>query len=131
MTKDYTTLRNSVICFFRSKEMFNFDEMYETIFNTYNPIEMEDDVYKAYVKDKIDAIKDKTSFDNQFRINQKIITARVKKVYEVNNNIEINIKDGIENLDELISAYQDVQTGSKYIKIKTNNDETYNCFKNR
>lgn len=129
--KDYTTLRNSVICFFRSKEMFNFDEMYETIFNTYNPIEMENDVYKAYVKDKIEAIKDKTSFDNQFRINQKIITARVKKVYEVNNNIEINIKDGIENLNELISAYQDVQTGNKYIRIKTNNDETYNCFKNR
>ncbi len=127
--KDYTTLRNSVICYFRSKEMFNFDEMYESIFNTYNPIEMEDDTYKAYVKDKIIGIKNKPVFDNQFRINQKIITAKVKKVYEVNNNIEIKIIDGIENLEEIINSYEDKETGEKYIKIKTNNEETFNCFK--
>ncbi len=126
---DYTTLRNSVICYFRSKEMFDFDEMYESIFNAYSPIEMENDTYKACVKDKIGAIKDKDSFDNQFRINQKIITARVKKVYGVNNNIQIKIMDGIENLDEVINSYQDRQTGDKYIRIKTNNDETYNSFK--
>ena len=129
--KDYTTLRNSVICYFRSKEMFNFNEMYESIFNTYNPIEMEDTTYKAYVKDKMIGIKDKPIFDNQFRINQKIITAKVKKVYEVNNNIEIKITDGIENLDEIINSYEDKQTGDKYIKIKTNNEETFKSFKKR
>lgn len=127
--KDYTTLRNGVICYFRSREMFNFDEMYESIFNTYIPIEMENDTYKAYVKDKIIGIKDKPVFDNQFRINQKIIKAKVKKVYEVNNSIEIKIMDGIENLDEIINSYEDKQTGDKYIRIKTNNEETYNCFK--
>ena len=53
----------------------------------------------------------------------------MKKVYEVNNNIEIKIMDGIENLDEIINSCQDPQTGERFIRIKTNNDETYNSFK--
>lgn len=123
--KDYTTLRNSVICYFRSNEMFDFDEMYNTLFEKYNPIEMEKDTYTAYVIDKIKNIKENNKFDNQFKINQKIIKAKVKKVYEVNNNIEIKIMDGIENLDEIINSYEDFQTGEKFIKIKTNNEEQY------
>ena len=128
--KDYTTLRNSVICYFRSKEMFDFDEMYNTLFEKYNPIEMEKDAYTACVIDKVKNIKENNKFDNQFKINQKIIKAKVKKVYEVNNNIEIKIIDGIENLDEIINSYEDPKTGEKFIKIKTNNEETYNSFKN-
>lgn len=127
--KDYTTLRNSVICYFRSKEMFDFDDMYESIFKSYRPIEMEDDVYTASVIDKIKNVKESGKFDKQFKINQKIIKAKVKKVYEVNNNIEIKIMDGIENLDEIINSCEDPQTGERYIRIKTNNDETYNSFK--
>ncbi len=127
--KDYTTLRNSVICYFRSNEMFNFDEMYNTLFERYSPIEMEKDVYTVYVIDKVKKIKENNKFDNQFKINQKIIKAKVKKVYEVNNNIEIKIMDGIENLDEIINSYEDPQTGEKFIKIKTNNEETYNSFR--
>ena len=127
--KDYTTLRNSVICYFRSNEMFDFDEMYTTLFEEYNPIEMEKDVYTAHVIDKVRHIKESDKFDNQFKINQKIIKAKVKKVYEVNNNIEIKIMDGIENLDEIINSYEDSQTGEKFIKIKTNNEETYNSFR--
>ncbi len=127
--KDYTTLRNSVICYFRSKEMFDFDDMYESIFKSYSPIEMEADVYTASVIDKIKKVKESGKFDKQFKINQKIIKAKVKKVYEVNNNIEIKIMDGIENLDEIINSYKDPNTGEKFIRIKTNNDETYNSFK--
>ena len=61
--KDYTTLRNSVICYFRSKEMFDFDEMYNTLFEKYNPIEMEKDAHNgriwtlAYTKDVIETFK--------------------------------------------------------------------------
>lgn len=127
--KDYTTLRNSVICYFRSKEMFDFDDMYESIFKSYSPIEMEADVYTASVIDKIKKVKESGKFDKQFKINQKIIKAKVKKVYEVNNNIEIKIMDGIENLDEIINSYKDPNTEEKFIRIKTNNDETYNSFK--
>ena len=127
--KDYTTLRNSVICYFRNKDMFNFDEMYDTIFKTYNPIDMNSDIYKANVIDKINKVKASDKFDNQFRINQSLIKAKIKKVYEVNNNIEIKIMDGIENLHDIISSFEDTRTGDKYIKIKTNNEETYNSFK--
>ena len=127
--KDYTTLRNSVICYFRSKEMFDFDDMYESIFKSYSPIEMEADVYTASVIDKIKKVKESGKFDKQFKINQKIIKAKVKNLYVVYNNIEIKIMDGIENLDEIINSYKDPNTGEKFIRIKTNNDETYNSFK--
>lgn len=127
--KDYTTLRNSIICYFRSKDMFDFDEMHELIFASYNPIEMEKDIYNAYVTDKLRRVRENNKFDNQFKINQKIIKAKIKKVYEVNNNIQIKIMDGIQNLDEIINSYEDPQTGARYIKIKTNNEETYNSFK--
>ena len=127
--KDYTTLRNSVICYFRSKDYFKFDEMYESIFKTYKPIDMEDNIYISNVIDKIKNIQKSNKFDNQFKINQKLIKARVKKVYEVNNNIEIKIMDGIDNLEEIINSYEDPKTGEKFIKIKTNNEETYNSFR--
>ena len=92
---------------------------------------MEKDVYTAHVIDKVRHIKESDKFDNQFKINQKIIKAKVKKVYEVNNNIEIKIMDGIENLDEIINSYEDSQTGEKFIKINTNNEETYNSFRRK
>ena len=50
-------------------------------------------------------------------------------MYEVNNNIEIKIMDGIDNLEEIINSYEDPKTGEKFIKIKTNNEETYNSFR--
>ena len=46
-------------------------------------------------------------------------------MYEVNNNIEIKIMDGIDNLEEIINSYEDPKTGEKFIKIKTNNKR---CF---
>ena len=127
--KDYTTLRNSVICYFRSNEMFNLEEMYKTTFEKYNPIDMQEEIYKENVLDKIWGLTSNNKFDKQFNINQKLIKARIKKVYEVNNNIEIKITDGIENLDEIISSFENPETGEKFIKIKTNNEETYNSFK--
>ena len=127
--RDYTTLRNSVICYFRSKDMFNFDDMYETIFYNYSPVDIEKDVYKSNVIDKINKIKINDKFDNQFKINQKLIKARIQKVYEVNNNVQIKIMDGIDDIDDIINSYKDPRTNEKYIRIKTNNDETYNSFK--
>ena len=127
--KDFTTLRNDVICYFRSRDMFDFEEMNELIFLPYNPQEMEKNTYIEYVSDKLKSIKDNNNFDTQFKINQKIIKSKIKKVYEVNNNIEIKINDGIENLDEIITSYVEPQTGEKFIKIKTNIDETFYSFK--
>ncbi len=127
--RDYTTLRNSVICYFRSKEMFSFDEMYQSIFATYVPMEMQNDVYIGTVSDKIKKIKDNPKFDNQFKINQKIIKVKIQKIYEVNNSVQMKITDGIDNLDEIIHSYIDPRTNEKYLQIKTTIDETYNSFK--
>lgn len=127
--RDYITLSNSVTCYFRSKEMFSFDEMYQSIFEAYVPMDMEQDVYISNVRDKINKLKDNSKFDNQFRINQKLIRKKIKRIYEVNNSIQVKIVDGIDNIDEMIHSYIDPRTNEKYIQIKTNNEETYNTFK--
>lgn len=126
--KDYTTLRNSVICYFRNNTWFDYSEMVNSIFKQYDPMEMNRDIHTD-LTDKIIKLPNNNKFDSQFNINQKIITARVRKVYEVNNNIELKIKDGLDDLNGIIKAFEDENTGKKYLQIETNNDDTYNCFK--
>ena len=52
---------------------------------------------------------------------------RVKKIYEVNDGIQIRITDEVHQLEETISAYQDAD-GIRFIRIKTNNELTYRQF---
>ena len=42
--------------------------------------------------------------------------------------IEIKITDSIEDIKHTIKSVEE-QDGNRYLKIKTNNDETFNYFK--
>lgn len=126
--KDYTILRNAVICHLKSNTWFDYNDMMNTIFESYNPTEMEIEEYEKF-KDKVRRIPSILKFDTQFSINHDLIKSKIKKIYQVNNDIELKINSGIENINDIIKAYEDEKTGERYIYIKTNNEITYNSFK--
>ena len=56
------------------------------------------------------------------------INARIKKIYDVYDGIELRIKDGIQNIEDIIYSYT-TAAGENLICIKTNNTEMLEYFK--
>ena len=71
----------------------------------------------------------KHKFDKQFNVVSSVINARFRKVYDVCSGIQLKITDGIDDINDTIKAYRDTD-GNRYIKIKTDNDLTYQQFSN-
>ena len=126
VSRDHTIIRNSVILYFRSNEYIDYLTMVEDILGNYIPVDVEQDKIKS-IKEKIKLLPQKKNFDYQFNSVPKAIDARIKKVYDVNVGIQLKNTDGIENISEKIAAYRD-NDGTRYIKIKTNNDDTFKRF---
>jgi hypothetical protein len=126
--QDYTVIRNSVISYFKGNTHIDYNNMMDTILGQYQPSDLTEEKL-ASLKQKLSELPQKRNFDHQFNSVPNIINARIKKIYKVNDGIEIKITDEIKDLRQTISAYQDYD-GTRYIKIKTNNEETYQSFKN-
>lgn len=124
---DYFQLRNSTIVYFRTHPYFDYYSMYDEIFQCYKPYEIDSKEYNESIQKLKDIPEDK-KFDIQFAPVLSTIKAKIKKVYKVADNIEIVLKDGVENIKNIISSVQE-SDGSKYIKIKTNDQETFDSFK--
>lgn len=73
-------------------------------------------------------LPEKKGFDQQFSSATKVINARIRKTYDVYTGIQLKITDAIDNLYDTISAYRD-DDGTRYLKIKTNNEDTYRRFR--
>lgn len=125
---DYTILRNYVIGYMKNNVLFDYDNMMDNVFNNYQPVKIEESLYKDILLPKLKELPKKKKFDKQFEIVQSIITARIRKVYDVNDGIELKIKEHIDNINDIINSEIDERTGQRYIRIKTNNDETFESF---
>lgn len=124
--RDHTIIRNAIIHYFKSHEHFDFGEMLDSVLNQYQPVELsQEDV--TSLRSKLSELPEKKHFDRQFETVAKAINARIKKVYDVNAGIQIKITDEIQDIENTISAFRD-DDGTKYIKIKTNNENTFNRF---
>lgn len=123
---DYLYLRNGVICFFKNNEFFDYDNLMLSVFDNYES----DNINRENFNGFLDTLKDlpNNKFERQFNVVKKAIKARVRKIYHVNDDIELKINDGIDGIKDIIKSYKDEYTGEKYIQIKTNDDETYNSF---
>ena len=126
-TKDHTVLRNGFIAYYKGKEHIDFVEMVNSILGKYDPVDI-DTTKVADIREKILQLPEKKGFDWQFNSVPKTINARIRKTYEVNDGIHLKITDAIENINETIVAYQD-ENGVRYLKIKTNNENTYRRFR--
>ena len=51
-------------------------------------------------------------------------------MYDVCQGVQLKITDAIDDFDNTITAYRDID-GNQYIKIKTDNDLTFRRFSNQ
>lgn len=124
--RDYTVIRNAVISYFKSHEHFDYGSMLVDIFDGYKVTDLPVDRLES-LKSKLADLPEAQHFDRQFSPVPSVIKARIKKVYAVNDGIQIRITDEVHQLDETITAYQDAE-GNRFIRIKTNNELTYRQF---
>lgn len=124
---DYVVLRNTVIGYFKNPQHFDYDNMVETVFENYSPTDLDQGAYKS-IKEKIKELPDKMDFDRQFNSVPSAINARIKKIYQVYQGIEIKINDYVGEIKETIQSVEE-STGERFIKIKATNVETFNAFK--
>lgn len=121
---DYTFIRNNVIAYYRTQPAFSLDGLVENVIGEYEPENPSLDVNE--IKKKIMELPEKKKFDTKFNIEKKIITARFKRHIPLHEKIDLYLKEDIENLEEVITAYQD-PAGDKYIRIKS--ESGYNAFR--
>lgn len=125
---DYTVIRNTFVGHMKREQMLDYNEMISEILDGYEAdVLTRDEINK--LKDKLLELPEKKKFDRLFTIVPKEIRAKVKKLYKVNEGIEIKINDFVQDIQQKITAEEDMSTGAKYIKIMTNNDDVYRQFK--
>lgn len=126
--RDHTLLRNSLIAYFKSNDYIDYDTMIQNTLESYHPVELEQEKLDKVIE-KMRALPDKHEFDKQFNTVPSVINARIRKVYDVCSGIQLKITDAIDAIDDTIKAYRD-NDGNRYIRIKTDNDLTYQRFSN-
>lgn len=126
-TKDHTIIRNGFISYYKGHDYIDFPEMVDFILGQYVPVDV-DDAKISSIREKIKELPEKKGFDPQFNSTPKVINARIRKTYDVYTGIQLKITDAIDNLEDTISAYRDAD-GTHYLKIKTNNEDTYRRFR--
>lgn len=126
--RDHMVLRNTMIAYFKTNEFIDYDTMIQNTFESYHPVELEQEKMDKVIE-KMRELPDKYKFEKQFNTVSSVINARIKKVYEVCQGVQLRITDAIDDFEDTISAYRDTD-GNKYIKIKTDNDLTFSRFSN-
>ena len=127
--RDHTIIRNAFIAYFKGNEHIDYPTMVNSVLEHYEPVDLPIEKVDN-IRNKMLLLPESKKFDHQFESVKSAINARIKKVYPVNDGIELKITDSIDDIENTISAYRD-HDGVRYIKIKTNNDETYQRFKSQ
>jgi len=127
--KDHTIIRNSFIGYFKNNEHIDFPKMVDSILENYEPADPSIPTVKIQeIRTKLLEQPQKRKFDSQFNSVNNVINARLRKVYPVNDGIDLKISGEVKDLAETIEAFED-DNGVKYIKVRTNNETTYNRFR--
>lgn len=126
-SRDHTIIRNAFISYLKNRDHIDFPTMIESILGQYDPVDLPSEKVNN-IKGKMLELPTKKNFDSQFNVVKSAINARIKKVYPVNEGIELKITDGIDDLTNTIKAFRG-DDGTRYIQIKTNNEETFQRFR--
>lgn len=126
--RDHIIIRNSIISYFKNKDHFDYSEMIDSVLGQYQTTDLTTEKLNT-LKEKLNTLPETKNFDRQFSPIASVINARIRKVYEVNDGVQIRITDEIPDIANTITAYRE-DDGTKYIKIKTNNDLTFQRFSN-
>lgn len=123
--QDYTILKNSTINYFRSHEIFSYEQLMNDVFDQYKPENPSLDMKK--IREKLRELPSKKQFDRAFKVINSEIKARISQRYEISDKIEIKIKDSLENIKDTIYSMEDPD-GKRFIKVQVDNEETYELF---
>lgn len=126
--RDHTIIRNSIISYFKNNAHFDYNQMLDSVLGSYQTTDLTSDKLIS-LKEKLGALPESKKFDRQFSPVVSAINARIKKIYEVNSGIEIRITDEILDIENTIQSCRE-SDGAKYIKIRTNNEDTFKRFLN-
>ncbi len=121
---DYTYLRNKVVGYFGNNEEFQFTEMMDKVFDSYDPIESGLNIKEF--NEKIKELPDEKKFDRSFNIEPKVIKARMRRqVIKLHDKIYLDVKDSVDNLKDIIYTEKN-DADEKLVIIKS--EEGYNRF---
>lgn len=125
---DYTIIRNSFVGYMKREQQLDYNSMISDILDDYEAEILSRDKVSE-LKNKLLELPEKKKFDRLFTVVPREIRAKIKKLYKVNEGIEIKVNDFVQDIKQKITAEEDTLTGAKYIKIMTNNDDVYEQFK--
>ena len=124
---DHMVIRNAMYLYFNSVEHFDYKEMLDKTISNYTPDDMTEEIKNNLIR-KLETLPQEKGFDHQFTPVPLVIKSKMKKTYEVYNGIQIRIPGGMEGLEDIICAKQE-SDGKRYLKIRVNDDNTYQIFK--
>lgn len=125
--QDHTYIRNAFITYLRSHEYIDYSTMIADVIGNYQPSAIDPEKF-VEIKNKLNDLPNKKGFDRQFNSIPSAISARIRQTYKVFDGIELKITHDIPDIKQTIKSVQEAD-GTRYIKIKTNDDETFNSFK--
>lgn len=131
---DYTIIRNHFIGYFKNNEHIDYPSMVNSILENYQPVDTDltpEEVQS--MSERIQTIRvklleqpEKKKFDSQFNAVSSAINARIRRVYPINDGIDLKVTRAITDLSSTIQSVE--ENGIRYIKVRTNNDDTYCRF---
>lgn len=125
--EDYTYIRNAFISYIRSHDHIDYSTMITDVVGGYQPAEISTEKFDDFRR-KLNVLPQNKGFDHQFSPVPSAITARIRKTYKIYDGIEMKITSDIPDIKNTIKAYQD-ENGIRYLRIKTNDEDTYQSFK--
>lgn len=126
---DHMVIQNAIYLYFSSTEQFDFSEMLERNVKNYTPNDMTVEK-KEELLQKLQKLPEEQHFDQQFHPSLSVIKRKMKKTYDVYSGIQIKVTSAVEDLGDVIEAYQ-ANDGKRYLKIRIDNDVTFRTFERK
>lgn len=121
---DYIFLRNMSLRFFRTRKKFSMQKFVEEVIDLHQSMGIPEERVQK-IKEKVTKLPAEKGFDSSFTIAKNAITAReMKVIVPLTDEIDLNIKEHVVNLDEVIVPDKS-KNGDKYIRIKTDKGFDY------
>ena len=125
--QDHTFIRNAFITYLRNHDFIDYSTMISEVVGSYQPVDISSERFADF-KNKLNELPAKKGFDHQFNSVPNAISARIRQTYQVFDGIELKITKDIPDIKTTIKSIQDPD-GTRYLKIKTTDEDTYNSFK--
>ena len=120
--QDYLYLRNATIAYFKSEGQFDINYYKDVVIGGYKPYDTSLDMNQ--LKNKIQRLPQKYKFDNVFEKTPSVIKDKFKDIIRLTNEIDLNLKQEILNIERVIRPHKDDQ-GNEYIMIQSSNGYKY------